>query len=283
MLESTCSPRPNTRPTAISGEASPRRRAWRARVSSGAIVHEWVGNLCVDRLLAMVFLGLALSTCGGDDIVDDLARPDIAVVEQSVVRILGFGCGAPSVGTGFAVEPDLIVTSGHIVTGRDPETLAVVEPDGTEHSATLVGFDPDLDLAALRVAEELFVPVRLVDPIALDDAQPGATGVAVGVRSKSGEHYINEVDFEVDAPVNVNWDGVFRDTESRFAGVRVNAEIQRGDSGSPLFVNDTDVIGLIHSKNRSGLPRGYAVSATQVDSWLDSIDTDDEVTAERCA
>ncbi len=175
------------------------------------------------------------------------------------------------------------MTSGHIVTGRDPESLAVVEPDGTERRATLVGFDQDLDLAALRVDDAVFAPVRLLDPIELDRTTPDAAGVAIGVRSRSGEHFINEIEFVVDAPVTVNWDGVFRDTESRFAGIRVNAEIERGDSGSPLFVNDTDVIGLIHSKNRSGLPRGYAVSAAQIETWLTTIDPSIEVTADRCA
>ena len=91
------------------------------------------------------------------------------------------------------------------------------------------------------------------------------------------------IDFTVDNTVIVNWDGVFRDTESTFHGLRLLADINRGDSGSGLFVSDREVIGLIHSTNRNGIERGYAVSGRQISEYLETIDTDTEVTAERCA
>lgn len=207
----------------------------------------------------------------------DIAPPASDDVVDSIVRIIGFGCGAPAFGSGFGLQPDLVITSGHLVTGRDPDTLAVLMTDGTEVGATLVGFDLDLDLAALRLDEPILEPVNLVTEV------PVVSGVAVGIRSDNGEPIINEVAFDVDAPVIVNWDGVFRDTESRFNGLRIFAEIRRGDSGSPLFINDRDVIGLIHSKNRTGVPRGYAVGASDIVDFIAEIDTSQEVVADRCA
>ncbi len=65
--------------------------------------------------------------------------------------------------------------------------------------------------------------------------------------------------------------------------MRLNAEIRRGDSGSGLFVADNQVIGLIHSTNRNGLPRGYAVSARQIDDYLATTPADTTVEAPRCA
>ena len=206
-----------------------------------------------------------------------VARPDIEVVDDSIVRIVGFGCGAPALGSGFAVDTNLVVTSGHIVTGRDPESLSIRRPDGTEHHAVLVGFDLDLDLAVLRVDDVEFTPVNLVTEV------PVVDGVAIGMRSSAGEDFVNEVEFVVDAPVNVNWDGVFRDTESRFRGLRIDAEVRPGDSGSGLFVNDRDVIGLIHSRNRNGAPRAYAVGGVEIAGFVDSVDPEQEVVAERCA
>ncbi|MGI9605282.1 MAG: trypsin-like peptidase domain-containing protein, partial [Acidimicrobiales bacterium] len=195
------------------------------------------------RLAAMVIVGaVAASACGSDAAVDtsvavDFSRPSVEAVSDSIVRIIGFGCGAPALGSGFAVEPNLIVTSGHLVTGRDPESLAVLRPSGDEYPATLVAFDADLDLAVLRVDDVQFEPVDLLAEVPLE------SGVAIGMRTASGVGVINEVEFEVDAPVIVNWDGVFRDTESQFLGIRIEAEIRRGDSGSALFVNDDTVIG----------------------------------------
>ncbi len=241
--------------------------------------------------LLLCFMALIAVACGDDridaevisastqssDPSEPVERPDVEVVDASIVRIVGFGCGAPALGSGFAIESNLVVTSGHIVTGRDPESLAVMRSNGDEYSATLVGFDQDLDLAVLRVDDTTFTPVNLVTTV------PRVDGVAVGIRSFKEEPFINEITFSVDAPVNVNWDGVFRDTESRYRGLRINAEVKRGDSGSGLFVNDRDVIGLIHSTNRAGLPRAYAVGSIEIADFMETIDPAVEVVAERCA
>ncbi|MFT7473773.1 MAG: S1-C subfamily serine protease [Verrucomicrobiales bacterium] len=205
-----------------------------------------------------------------------VVRPSVEVVEDSIVRIVGFGCGAPTLGTGFAVAPQLIITNGHIVTGRDPETLTVQQVDGTEYPAILVGFDQDLDLALLRIDEAEFRPVTLITEVPIVD------GVAIGIRPVDGENAVNEVEFVVDAPVTVNWDGVFRDTESSYRGLRIDAEIRKGDSGSPLFINDRDVIGLVQSKARRGDPRGYAVGSSEIARFVAGIDPAVEVVAERC-
>lgn len=240
------------------------------------------------RVALAVLLALTLAACGEDEPLGPpvrgssqepsapLVRPTIEVVEDSIVRIVAFGCGAPTVGTGFAVDTNLIVTNGHIITGRDPETMSVQHFDGTDFPAVLVGFDPDLDLALLRVDEASFRPLNLVTEV------PVVDGVAVGIRTLNKENVINEVDFSVDAPVIVNWDGVFRDSESSYRGIRVDAEIRKGDSGSPLLINDRDAIGLIQSKNRN-LPRGYAVRSSEIDVFVDSIDPSVEVVADRCA
>jgi len=243
------------------------------------------------RFVSVVAITLVVSCCAGTGSASrvdgpissspeptaDLSRPDVDNVVDSVVRIIGFGCGSPSFGSGFAVLGDLVVTSGHLVTGRDPDSLGVLLIDGTEVGATLVGFDFDLDLAALLLDEAILEPVTVITNV------PVVSGVAIGIRSERGEPTINEVEFDVDAPVTVNWDGVFRDTESQFNGLRIFGAIRRGDSGSGLFINDTDVIGLIHSKNRGGAPRGYAVGGSDIVDFIDGIDRTVEVVADRCA
>jgi S1-C subfamily serine protease len=245
-----------------------------------------IGRVRLVGLLALVVLGL--SSCANAPEVDPLGErstaPTIEVerasaetVDASIVRIVGFGCGAPTLGTGFAVDTDLIVTNGHIVTGRDPETLNVQRLDGTEYAATLVGFDEHLDLALLRVDDANFRPINLITKV------PYVEGVAIGIRTIEEENVINEVEFTVDAPVIVNWDGVFRDTESTYRGLRINAEIRKGDSGSPLFINNNDVIGLIQSKVRRNEPRGYAVGAKEIAEFIDATDLSAEVVASRCA
>lgn len=230
----------------------------------------------------LLLLGaLLLGACGsdGDPTSGELevSRPTLEGVNDSIVRIVGLGCGAPALGAGFAVEADLVVTNAHLIAGRDPTTFAVVRPDGDEYAVTMVGFDPDLDLAALRLAEPVLDPVNLVTDV------PLVSGIAMGVRFRENVNVVNQVEFVVDAPVTVNWDGVYRDTESKFRGIRLDAEVRRGDSGSGLFVSDNNVIGLVQSKNRAGLPRAYAVSGDQIAEFLDTTDLNTEVIVDRCA
>lgn len=206
-------------------------------------------------------------------------RPEPSAVEPSIVRVIGNGCGLPALGTGFAIEENLIVTNAHLVAGRDQETLAVQNLDGEEFAAALIGFDADLDLALLRVDEVTFAPLNLVTEVPIVD------GVAIGIRTNNQTNIINEVEFTVDAPVIVNWDGVFRDTESRFRGLRMLADIRRGDSGSPLLINDQDVIGLVQSTTRNQ-PQGYAVGAADISEFVDGlgpIAEAEEVISNRCA
>jgi len=224
--------------------------------------------------------GTAPASAPTDTVVSEdptlpIARPSVDAVVPSIVRIVAFGCGAPAVGTGFAVESNMIVTNAHIVSGRDPDTLGVQLLDGTEFSAELVGFDPDTDLAALHIPDGSFTPLNLITEVPIVD------GVAIGVRPMGDVNEINEVDFSVDAPVRVNWDGIYRDTESTFRGIRIDADIERGDSGSPLLVNDRDVIGLIQSTTRNQ-PRGYAVRSSEILGLLNEVDPLVGVVADRC-
>lgn len=208
----------------------------------------------------------------------EISRPNPDAVTGSIVRIIGLGCGFPAIGTGFAVEDQVVVTNAHLVAGRDPETLAVQTESGDEFPAELIAFDQDLDLALLRVEDTVFEPVNLVTEVPLVD------GVAIGIRTDDGVNFINEIEFTVDAPVIVNWDGVFRDTESRFRGLRMLGDIRRGDSGSPLFINDQDVIGLVQSTTRNQ-PQGYAVGSEEIAdfvSMLGDSDAADRVVIERC-
>ena len=228
------------------------------------------------RVVAFALVAAVLSGCASEPDPEPVALvpPGVDDVSDSIVRIVGFGCGAPALGSGFAVEAHLIVTSGHLVTGRDPDSLGVVRPSGEEAPALLVAFDPDLDLAVLRVDEIAFTPVALRTDVAAAD------GVAMAVKA---ENDVVPIEFTVDRPVNVNWDGVFRDTESQFHGLQLLADIERGDSGSGLFVSATDVIGLVHSTSRNVPGRGYAVSGRQISEYLETVDPTTEQVAERCA
>jgi len=79
--------------------------------------------------------------------------PDVLNAGPAVVRVLGTACGLGVEGSGWAVQPGVIVTNAHVVAGSEDTT--VTTQGGVELDATPVYYGPDDDLALLRVGSNL--------------------------------------------------------------------------------------------------------------------------------
>ena len=74
----------------------------------------------------------------------------VRAARQSVVRIRGLACGAGIEGSGWIAAPGLVVTNAHVAAGI--KKFVVDRGGGTSYRGVLVAFDPDDDVAVLRVA-----------------------------------------------------------------------------------------------------------------------------------
>src|SRR5262249_45554905 len=72
-----------------------------------------------------------------------------ARVRQSVVRVFGSACNTDASGSGWVSARHSVVTAAHVVAGQ--RQIRVEDYDGYIHPATLVRFDPALDVAMLDV------------------------------------------------------------------------------------------------------------------------------------
>jgi S1-C subfamily serine protease len=172
----------------------------------------------------------------------------------SVVKIEGRGCGGIVDGSGFVAGHDLIATNAHVVAGvANPK---VIDGNG-EHRATVVWFDPDLDLAVLRTSALAGKPLTL-------KAQTVANGSSAAVLGYPGGG-----DFTADpAAIMDSFTAVGRNIynqgETKRDVYSVKADVVPGNSGGPLVAEDGAVIGVIFAQSTSYDKVGYALTMAKV-------------------
>ncbi len=173
-----------------------------------------------------------------------------------------------SVGSGFIVTADgYVVTSNHVV--EDATRIQVVLNDGKRLSAAVQGRDPKTDLALLKVEVDGELPyVAFGDS---DSARPGDWVVAIGNPFGLGGTATTGI---ISARGRDIHSGPYDDY------LQIDAPINRGNSGGPLFDTSGKVIGVntaIYSPNGGNVGIGFAVPAAQAKSVIQQLITRGEV------
>ena len=170
----------------------------------------------------------------------------------------GFGGSfrpAASEGSGFVWSSDgHIVTNHHVIDGAT--NVTVIFADGLELEATVLGSDPDSDLAALKVDP----PAGGLAPIGLGDSDQLRVGqLAVAVGSPFGQ------EFSMTSGIVSALGRVLQAGDSNFSNpeiIQTDAPINPGNSGGPLIDRHGNVIGInsqIISRSGSSSGVGFAV------------------------
>ena len=166
-------------------------------------------------------------------------KPDAVpnATQQFPLPLPGQGDGQPqrqprASGSGVIISKDgYILTNNHVVEGA--ASLAVTFADGSRHDATLVGTDPLIDVAVIRVKDAVPASAQLGDSDAL---QPGETVIAIG--SPLGD-FKNSVTVGVVSALNRTVPG------SGMEGlIQTDAAINHGNSGGPLVNLRGEVVGI---------------------------------------
>ena len=121
-----------------------------------------LGGWLDDRGLPDVFVGFEpLPGPPVDRPADPAARAIAKVAEASTLKVSAATCSLSSVGTGFVVAYDYVVTNAHVVAGAGARGVRVTAPGGRVLDAVPVLFDPDLDVALLHVVRLGAPPLAL--------------------------------------------------------------------------------------------------------------------------
>ena len=188
---------------------------------------------------------------------DAAAEAIAAGAAASTLKIAAATCGLSSLGTGFVVRSDYVLTNAHVIAGASSTGIRVATIDGRLFDAVPVLFDPDLDVALLHVTS---LGLRAL-PLATTDPVRGTVGATLGFPN-GGQLTV------LAAAVAGRYEAVGRDIYGEDPVSReileLRAAIERGDSGGPLVLADGTVGGIVFAEARTNPDVGYALSPTVV-------------------
>jgi serine protease Do len=166
---------------------------------------------------------------------------------SAVVGLTVTGCPPGTAnGTGVVVEPGLILTSAHVVKGADEITVTNGDHRTT---AEIVAFDPDMDLAYLRVATPL-APLPLTER----RMEAGTPGTAYVYRD--GE--VVAVPVVISRAIQIHTEDIYVEGDTYRRGFELEADIRAGDSGGPVMVGG-EVVGVVWARSSKFDGRAYAI------------------------
>ncbi|MEM0988548.1 MAG: DegQ family serine endoprotease [Pseudomonadota bacterium] len=167
-----------------------------------------------------------------------------------------------SLGSGFVISADgFVVTNNHVI--EDADEITVNFPDGLSLVASVVGTDPQTDIAVLKLDHD--APLPTVPFGDSDTARVGdwvlAIGNPFGFSGSVSAGIISARNRDINA-------GRYDDF------IQTDAAINRGNSGGPLFNMDGEVIGVntaIISPTGGSIGIGFSVPSNLAAKVVDQL------------
>jgi len=187
------------------------------------------------------------------------------VTKASTSNIGPFNFNVPSqqgIGSGFFIDNEgHIVTNNHVV--ENASTVSVTLHSGETIQATVIGTDPQNDLAVIKID-----PVKLGNytylPMGNSEAiKPGQMAIAMG----SPYGLEGSVTVGVISGIGRSLPGSGQ-TRTIVNVIQTDAAINPGNSGGPLFNSKGEVIGINTAIEASGSSIGYAIPINTVKTRL---------------
>ena len=231
-----------------------------------------------------------LSTSGLPDVLQPFGRtpiqavdaPDAALADSlvvanarpSVVKIRGVAPGCQKVleGTGFVIAPNRVMSNAHVVAGSDSVT---VDADGQTYDATVVSYDPNVDISILDVPN---LPQR---PLVFAE-QPAETGTDAVVLGYPGGGDFAATPARIRETIELNGPDIYRTTTVNREVYTIRGTVRQGNSGGPMINRTGQVLGVVFGAAVDDNDTGFVLTANEVSRQLAKIGNTAKVPTGAC-
>jgi S1-C subfamily serine protease len=176
----------------------------------------------------------------------------------SVVRVQGVApsCQRLIEGSGFVISPDHVLTNAHVVAGVTSRQIVTVG-NGTPRPATVVYYDPQVDVAVLYVPGLNLTPLHFAGP-----ANPGADAVVAGYPLDATNLHL--VAARIGGTQNAQGPNIYQTSTVTRQIYEIRALVRSGNSGGPLLSPQGTVDGVVFAAAVGESDTGFALTAAEV-------------------
>ena len=187
-------------------------------------------------------------------------NPVVTNTEPSVVKIRAIAPSCQKVleGSGFVLSPDRVMTNAHVVAGANSVT---VEASGNPYDATVVSYDPTVDIAILAV------PNLPAGPLAFANA-PVTSGTEAVVMGYPGGGGFVATPARIRELIELSGPDIYRSATINREVYTVRASVEQGNSGGPLIDLNGQVLGVVFGAAVDDNDTGFVLTAKEVAAQL---------------
>jgi S1-C subfamily serine protease len=170
------------------------------------------------------------------------------------VRARAASCSRALEGTGFVIAPQRVITNAHVVAGTD---RVAVETSRGSLDATVVSYDPDTDVAVLKVPQ-------LRAPVLQLSAAPAATGSDALVLGYPLDGPYTASAARVRDRIRLRGPDIYNGATVVRNVYTVRAVVRSGNSGGPLLDGSGQVLGLVFGAAVDNDETGFVLTEEEI-------------------
>ena len=220
---------------------------FRRLLASNSTYAEVFSGIGAERILAI--------PAPDPNVVSDRGVQDAS---SSVVRVQGVApsCQRSIEGSGFVISPDHVLTNAHVVAGVTTRQT-VTTRGGTTLSATVVYYDPQVDVAILYVPDLNVTPLHFAGA-----ANPGDNAVVAGYPLDATSLHL--VPARIGGVQNAQGPNIYETSTVTRQIYEIRAVVRSGNSGGPLLSPQGTVDGVVFAAAVGESDTGFALTAAEV-------------------